>query len=152
MECVQSVREPDRCSRKHPALAETCDGSHHIHTVYMQLRLTYMASTIFSGQTHIAADTHRAQKHTHRHKQSQPCGDMTIANEAWQGASLQTSWPALPVWLSGLHYPHQPPSYVWKEKMIACTFSPTTSLFSSGRTEKETPSCMPSFVSLRGFN
>lgn len=34
-------------------------------TQYMQLRLVYMASTIFSGLTHIAADTQGTQTPTH---------------------------------------------------------------------------------------
>ena len=90
----------------------------------------YVAATGLCGLHHLLwSDPHlyRRSGHTdaHRHEQPRPCHNMTIANEAWQRASRQSSQLALPVCFSGLHYPHHstsPPLIPGTKQMIV--FSP----------------------------
>lgn len=103
---------------------------YHIHAVFAASTGLYGRRHFFLVATYIPADTHRT--HTRRHEQPRPCRDMTMANEAWQRASLHTSQPGLPVWLSGLHYPHdhanRAHSHVWKQNGRLPLLSPLPSL------------------------
>lgn len=125
LECIQSVSKPGRCSRSITSSSGgSCDGSYHIHTVYVALTGLYCLHHLLQSASHPFRHTG-----THRHEQPPPCSNMTIANEAWQGASQQTSRCALPVWLPGLHYPSNPPPMSGKKQIIASTFSLATCSF-----------------------